>query len=156
MFRPHRFTIWINSNPPHRCLMVLVCWTATFADLVIILIIVIYHLSHLPSFISITMLFSLVYSVIMSRVLCYQSLAIILVKVKYLMPGFQLLLAHSMIIEAMSAKYYCYLRSSLQWRLKIVQKRYIMTSRPLWYERVYLPLHKVADTPFHIQKMTVL
>ena len=23
--------------------------------------------------------------------------------------------------------------------------------RPLGYERVYLPLHKVADTPFHIQ-----
>ena len=23
--------------------------------------------------------------------------------------------------------------------------------RPLRYERVYLPLHKVADTPFHIQ-----
>ena len=99
--------------------MVLVCWTATFADLVIILIIVIYHLSHLPSFISITMLFLLVYSVIMSRVLCYQSLAIILVKVKYVMPGFQLLLAHNMIIEAMSAKYYCCLRSSLQWRLNL-------------------------------------
>ena len=25
------------------------------------------------------------------------------------------------------------------------------TSRPLGYERVYLPLYKVADTPFHIQ-----
>ena len=24
-------------------------------------------------------------------------------------------------------------------------------TRPLGYERVYLPLHKVADTPFHIQ-----
>ena len=23
--------------------------------------------------------------------------------------------------------------------------------RPLGYERVYLPLYKVADTPFHIQ-----
>ena len=25
------------------------------------------------------------------------------------------------------------------------------TSRPFGYERVYLPLHKVPDTPFHIQ-----
>ena len=25
------------------------------------------------------------------------------------------------------------------------------TGRPLGYERVYLPLYKVADTPFHIQ-----
>ena len=25
-----------------------------------------------------------------------------------------------------------------------------MISRPLGYERVYLPLHKVADTPFYI------
>ena len=25
------------------------------------------------------------------------------------------------------------------------------TNRPLGYERVYLPLCKVADTPFHIQ-----
>ena len=25
------------------------------------------------------------------------------------------------------------------------------TNRRLGYERVYLPLHKVADTPFHIQ-----
>ena len=24
--------------------------------------------------------------------------------------------------------------------------------RPLGYERVYLPLHEVADTPFHIQE----
>ena len=23
--------------------------------------------------------------------------------------------------------------------------------RPFWYERVYLPPHKVADTPFHIK-----
>ena len=27
----------------------------------------------------------------------------------------------------------------------------INTIRPLGYERVYLPLYKVADTPFHIQ-----
>ena len=26
-----------------------------------------------------------------------------------------------------------------------------LTNRPLGYERVYLPLHKVADTPFDIQ-----
>ena len=26
-----------------------------------------------------------------------------------------------------------------------------LTLRPFGYERVYLPLHKVADTPFHIQ-----
>ena len=26
------------------------------------------------------------------------------------------------------------------------------TNRPLGYERVYLPLHEVADTPFHIQE----
>ena len=26
------------------------------------------------------------------------------------------------------------------------------TIRPLGYERVYLPLYKVADTPFHIQR----
>ena len=26
------------------------------------------------------------------------------------------------------------------------------TSRPLGYERLYLPLYKVADTPFHIQR----
>ena len=33
-------------------------------------------------------------------------------------------------------------------------KRIVNASRgqsPLGYERVYLPLHKVADTPFHIQ-----
>ena len=28
---------------------------------------------------------------------------------------------------------------------------WIKTYRPLRYERVYLPLNKVADTPFHIQ-----
>ena len=28
---------------------------------------------------------------------------------------------------------------------------YTRIIRPLGYERVYLPLHKVADTPFHIQ-----
>ena len=26
-----------------------------------------------------------------------------------------------------------------------------MSDRPLGYERVYLPLYKVADTPFHFQ-----
>ena len=26
-----------------------------------------------------------------------------------------------------------------------------MTNRPLGYERVYLPLYEVADTPIHIQ-----
>ena len=28
---------------------------------------------------------------------------------------------------------------------------YVMIFHPLGYERVDLPLHKVADTPFHIQ-----
>ena len=28
--------------------------------------------------------------------------------------------------------------------------------RPLGFERVYLPLHKVADTPFHIQSSDIL
>ena len=28
---------------------------------------------------------------------------------------------------------------------------YISANRPLGYGRVYLPLHKVTDTPFHIQ-----
>ena len=27
-----------------------------------------------------------------------------------------------------------------------------LTYRPLEYERVYLPLYNVADTPFHIQE----
>ena len=27
----------------------------------------------------------------------------------------------------------------------------LLTFRPTGYERVYLPLYKVADTPFHIQ-----
>ena len=28
--------------------------------------------------------------------------------------------------------------------------------RPLWYERVYAPLHEVAHTPFHIQGKDIL
>ena len=32
----------------------------------------------------------------------------------------------------------------------------IWVSRPLGYERVYLPLCKVADTPFHIQGHEVM
>ena len=28
----------------------------------------------------------------------------------------------------------------------------LITQRPLEYERVYQPLYKVADTPFHIQR----
>ena len=28
--------------------------------------------------------------------------------------------------------------------------------RPLGYERVYLPLYKVADTPFHIQRDDIM
>ena len=33
----------------------------------------------------------------------------------------------------------------------LVLKMNLSTYRPLGYERVYLPLHKVADAPFHIQ-----
>ena len=35
--------------------------------------------------------------------------------------------------------------------LKVRNKQQSGTIRPLGYERVYLPLCKVADTPFHIQ-----
>ena len=31
------------------------------------------------------------------------------------------------------------------------EKDEIISNRPFGYERVYLPLWKVADTPFHIQ-----
>ena len=40
-------------------------------------------------------------------------------------------------------------------KLDIIGDQWLMRSRehrPLGYERVYLPLHKVADTPFHIQR----
>ena len=32
----------------------------------------------------------------------------------------------------------------------------IILHRHLGYERVYLPLHKVADTPFHIQERDIV
>ena len=34
---------------------------------------------------------------------------------------------------------------------EILNRGTILTYRPFGYERVYLPLYKVADTPFHIQ-----
>ena len=33
-----------------------------------------------------------------------------------------------------------------------IRKTGAYMTRPLGYERVYLPLYKVADTPFHIQR----
>ena len=33
---------------------------------------------------------------------------------------------------------------------------YVHTCRPFGYEKVYLTLYKVGDTPFHIQKDDVL
>ena len=33
-----------------------------------------------------------------------------------------------------------------------IQIFYLTISNPFGYERVYLPLHKVADTPFHMQE----
>ena len=32
----------------------------------------------------------------------------------------------------------------------------VLIHRPLGYERVYLPLYKVADTPFHIQRDDII
>ena len=38
---------------------------------------------------------------------------------------------------------------SEEWENKYLQSSLVF--RPLEYERVYLPLYQVADTPFHIQ-----
>ena len=49
-------------------------------------------------------------------------------------------------ISIVSVTVYNYVHQSYtQWYVKC------LTFRPLGYERVYLPLCNVADTPFHIQ-----
>ena len=40
--------------------------------------------------------------------------------------------------------------------LEVGDPEFQMIYRPLGYERVYLPLYKVADTPFHIQGDDIL
>ena len=46
----------------------------------------------------------------------------------------------------------CVMAASGDWHALIVSRFELhIIYRPLWYERVYLPLYKVADTPFHIQ-----